>query len=143
MSHTSDLVRDSKLNTTVRGDITRHFIPTSDRNDQHRLIYKEERWKRACFLGEGAFGHVWKETLERGESDAQERAVKMIRKRLGQPHTIDYNRELEAIAKFSGQEVSRSSLCHFALPDHSLTHSSMVRILCRASAGMRVWTLSI
>jgi len=105
MPHTSDLVRDSKLNTAVRGDITRHLIPTSDRDDHHRLIHKEERWKRVCFLGRGTFGLVWKETLERGESVAQERAVKMIRKRTGQPQTIDYSRELEAIAKFSGREV--------------------------------------
>lgn len=106
MSHHSDLVRDSKLNTSVRGDITRHLIPTSDRDDQRRLIQKEERWKRVGLLGEGTFGLVWKETLERGQSDVQERAVKMIKKRPGQVQTIDYTRELEAIAKFSGREVS-------------------------------------
>lgn len=116
MRHTSDLVRDSKLNTAVRGDITRHLIPTSDRDDQHRLIHKEQRWQRVCFLGEGAFGLVWKEKLDRGESDIDERAVKMIRKRAGQHQTTDYSRELEAIAKFSGREVRR--VCRSTLDSH-------------------------
>jgi hypothetical protein len=106
MPHHSDLVRDSKLNTAVRGDITRHLIPTSDRDGQHRLAHKEERWKRVCFLGAGTFGLVWKETLERGQSDVQELAVKMIKKRPTQTQIIDYSRELEAIAKFSGREVN-------------------------------------
>jgi hypothetical protein len=105
MQYASDLVRDSKLDTAVRGDITRHIIPTSKRDHHHRRINIEQRWQRVRILGEGAFGLVWKERLERGESEAKERAVKMIRKRTGQSKAVDYSRELEAIAKFSGGDV--------------------------------------
>lgn len=114
MHHASDLVRDSKLNTAVRGDITLHIIPTSRRDHKHRRVNIEQRWKRIGLLGEGAFGLVWKERLERGESDTQERAVKMIRKRASHSKTIDYGRELEAIAKFSGRDVSAPKFVYWA-----------------------------
>jgi hypothetical protein len=105
MRHTSDLVRDSKLPTAVRGDITRHVIEASGRDRRHRRVRREQRWQRLETLGHGTFGIVWKEKLIAGESDVNERAVKMIRKTLGKT-TVDYTRELEAIAKFSRSKVS-------------------------------------
>lgn len=105
MRHHSDLVRDSKLPTQFRGDITRHVIETSGRDRRHRKIKRDQRWQRLETLGQGTFGIVWKEKLVSGDSDVNERAVKMIRKSLGKK-TVDYRRELEAIAKFSRSNVS-------------------------------------
>ncbi|KAF1957172.1 kinase-like protein [Byssothecium circinans] len=90
----TDLVKDSKFWKTSQDRdriYTRHTsIETSGHGDN---IRGQE-------LGRGAFGIVWKEKLVDGESDAKERAVKMIRKQFGKSK-IDYARELEAIAKFS------------------------------------------
>lgn len=105
-THT-DLVKDSKLRTAYRDGITRHVIETSDRRQGHRRIKKDQRWQRVgALLGEGAFGIVWKETLVGGESDVKDRAVKRIRKRVTNSNSLDYSRELEAIAKFSRGKVS-------------------------------------
>lgn len=105
--HVSDLVEESKLATTVRSGITRHVIETSSRDHRHgpRKIRKEQRWQRDAVIGRGTFGVVWKERLVRGESDVDERAVKMIPKRSGKSTAVDYTRELIAIAKFSRSEV--------------------------------------
>ncbi|KAF1965573.1 kinase-like protein [Bimuria novae-zelandiae CBS 107.79] len=102
MRPATDLVRDSKLKTAHRDGITRHVIETSDRRSGHRRIKRDQRWQRVGdILGEGAFGIVWKETLVGGESDVKDRAVKRIRKRVANSNSLDYSRELEAIAKFS------------------------------------------
>lgn len=105
----TDLVRDSKLKTAFRDGITRHTIVTSDHRHGRRMIKREQRWQRIGTLGEGAFGIVWKETLVGGESDVKDRAVKIIRKHVGNSHAMDYSRELEAIAKFSRGKVCITS----------------------------------
>lgn len=106
MRPTTDLVRDSKLRTAYRNGITRHTIEKSDHRGRRRVRI-DQRWKRdGENLGAGTFGVVWRETLVGGESDVPERAVKMIQKRIGNSHAVDYSRELEAIAKFSRGEVS-------------------------------------
>lgn len=101
----SDLVRDSKLETYITGDITRHVIESSGRHPRQRRVRKEQAWRRAGRLGEGAFGTVWKEVLEAGESDIKARAVKVVRKRENRSKTVNYSKELEAIAKFSHPRV--------------------------------------
>jgi hypothetical protein len=107
MRHASDLVRDSKLPTSVRDGITRHVIESSGRDRRHRRVRRDQRWQKLETLGQGAFGIVWKEELVGGESDVKERAVKMIWKTTGKKNNrVDYSRELEAIAKFSRSKVS-------------------------------------
>jgi len=107
MRRDTDLVRDSKLRTTIRDGITRHIIETSDQSGGRRKIKREERWQRVGdVLGEGAFGIVWKEELVQGESETKIRAVKRIQKRLGRSMDVEYSRELEAIAKFSRGRAS-------------------------------------
>jgi hypothetical protein len=59
-------------------------------------------------LGTGAFGTVWLEKLITENGEEKYRAVKEIRKRVHGSKIIDYNRELEAIAKFSHQRVRES-----------------------------------
>ncbi|KAF2663024.1 kinase-like protein [Lophiostoma macrostomum CBS 122681] len=101
MPPVSDLVRDSKLKTYITGDVTRHVIESSGRHPRQRRVRKEQTWRRAGRLGEGAFGTVWKEVLEAGESDIKARAVKVVRKRENRSKLVNYSKELEAIAKFS------------------------------------------
>ncbi|KAF2874829.1 kinase-like domain-containing protein [Massariosphaeria phaeospora] len=100
MPPVSDLVRDSKLKTTFHGDITRHTFRTSGRDARQRKVNQEQRWQTMERLGQGAYGVVRRQKLIAGESDVQERAVKIIPKQ-SQTTPVDYSRELEAIAKFS------------------------------------------
>ncbi|KAF1837853.1 kinase-like protein [Decorospora gaudefroyi] len=101
MALTSDLVRDSKLRTTIGSGITRHVIELAGSNARQRKIRYEQHWKRTENLGEGAYGSVWLEKLVGGNFRMEERAVKIIKKRVQKSQVIDYSRELEAIAKFS------------------------------------------
>lgn len=104
-----DLVKDWKLKTAFKGDVTRHLIETSGRTSSQRKVRIEQQWRRTTRLGEGSFGVVWKEVLVKGESESKERAVKVIRKRAQKSKTLDYSRELEAIVRFSYPTVSTQS----------------------------------
>lgn len=107
----SDLVRDSKLDTTTTGnDIVRHVIEVADHISRRRRVRQEQLWKRMESLGEGAYGEVWLEKLVGGTCHVNERAVKVIKKRTQKQRPVDYSRELEAIAKFSHPKVSHLSL---------------------------------
>ncbi|OAL46570.1 kinase-like protein [Pyrenochaeta sp. DS3sAY3a] len=98
----SDLVRDSKLDTTTtRNGIVRHVIEVADHNSRRRRVRQEQVWKRMESLGEGTYGEVWLEKLVGGTCHVNERAVKIIKKRTQKQRPVDYSRELEAIAKFS------------------------------------------
>ena len=109
MALSSDLVRDSKLRTTLHDGITRHVIEIAGQSARQRKIRQEQRWKRVRGLGEGAHGIVWLEELMDGESEVNKRAVKAIKKPMHESREIDYSRELEAIAKFSHPRVSLPS----------------------------------
>jgi len=98
---TSDLVLDSKLQTTFHNNYTRHVIDIAGPNVHRRRTTQEQRWRRKKPLGRGAFGEVWLEELTAGQSSVMQRAVKIIER-----HTsVDYGRELEAFAKFSHNKV--------------------------------------
>src|SRR5690242_11884834 len=118
MSKHPDLVRDTKLEVAVFADHTVHICYVPDPEMRRRRARVEERWERHGNkpLGRGAFGTVWLERCAAGPAAGQIRAVKRISKQ-GQPRmsTINYARELEAIAKFSQERVRRlsnSSLGH-------------------------------
>jgi len=72
------------------------------------VITAGEIWKRSRFLGRGAFGRVWLETYASGPKKGQHRAVKEIPTTADSQQDIDYNRELETLAKFSASEVQIS-----------------------------------
>lgn len=102
----SDLVRDSKIETKVAGNTTNHVFYTPGRSAKERQIRKEEKWVRNAYLGQGAFGVVYRERCEAGERLSKIRAVKEIKKRVAAGEELDYTRELEAIVKFSNDRVS-------------------------------------
>ncbi|KAJ5461269.1 Tetratricopeptide-like helical [Penicillium daleae] len=108
MARVSDLILDSKLGANFLPDCTVHTFQESDPNSRQRLVTRTEHWRRQRKIGGGGFGTVWLETCTRGSrtGPAAVRAVKQIDldSRLGK---IDYNRELEAIAKFSHARYKR------------------------------------
>ena len=105
MPPVSDLVRDSKLETKFHGEYTEHVYNVSGVTPRQRRVKKVEWWERTKLLGAGAFGTVWLQKLVAENGEEKYRAVKKIRKDV-QGHTpVDYDRELEVIAKFSHQKV--------------------------------------
>lgn len=117
MAQISDLVRDSKLETFFLADggvKTVHTFRESDPTSGRRLVTRQEHWQRQRRVGGGASGSVWIEKctdcgrLGGPQGDAV-RAVKQIDMKTSL-RSIDYNRELEAIAKFSHTKVSIQEL---------------------------------
>jgi hypothetical protein len=102
MALVSDLVADSKLETTFKKGVTVHVIQTAGTNALQRKIRSKQKWEKIKALGEGSYGLVWLEKLVGSNSDVQERAVKQIKK----GGVTDYAHELHAIAKFSQKQVS-------------------------------------
>ena len=100
-----DLVRDSELETAFYGEYTQHVYHVSGTTPRQRKVRKEERWARDQSLGTGASGTIYLEKFMTENGEVQHRAVKEIRKRAHKSGTIDYSRELEAIAKFSHPKV--------------------------------------
>ncbi|KAK4211316.1 kinase-like domain-containing protein [Rhypophila decipiens] len=103
---TSDLVRGSKIETEVLETSTKHVFYTPGSSAKERQVRKEEKWVRDAYLGQGAFGTVHRERCEEGERKDTVRAVKEIKKRVMAGEELDYNRELEAIVKFSNPRYS-------------------------------------
>ncbi|KAJ5371186.1 uncharacterized protein N7496_007278 [Penicillium cataractarum] len=112
MARVSDLIRDSKLETSFHPDCsveTVHTYQESDLTSRRRVVARSEHWKRLSKIGGGAYGSVW---LEKCIRDSHQRSVQALRAvkqidldtRYG---PIDYNRELEAIAKFSHSRYVR------------------------------------
>lgn len=103
-----ELVRDSKLQAIVDGNVTTHVRPQG-----HRGTCRHEKWQRWELLGHGGSGVVWLERKIEGAGTIELRAVKVIQmggelnsKRHGGRR---YVRELEALAKFSQDKVCRVS----------------------------------
>ncbi|KAJ5513219.1 hypothetical protein N7463_002771 [Penicillium fimorum] len=102
-----DWVLDYKLET--------HFIPGSRHETVHtyyeqeslsqrRPIQKSVHWRREKKIGDGGFGEVWLERCTKGNGHGRGvRALKQIQVR----QQINYNRELEAIVKFSHTKHER------------------------------------
>jgi serine/threonine protein kinase len=104
-SRTSDLVRDSRLNTEFLDGQIKHIYFTSSRSARQRRVKVEEIWSRQKELGNGTYGQVWLESCISGQRSGKVRAVKAIRKDKTLSSNIDYKRELEATAKFSHDRV--------------------------------------
>jgi hypothetical protein len=114
MAQISDLIRDSRLETRFLLDSaveTVHTFRESDPTSGQRLVIRLEHWQRQKRIGKGGYGSVWLEKRIKGgrsgvtDHDSPVRAVKQIDLDT-RFEPIDYNRELEAIAKFSHSRVS-------------------------------------
>lgn len=103
----SDLVNDLKLSVRFSSKHTHHVVFESDDTPGQRVRRqrKEESWERVKHLGKGGGGSVWLEHCLSVGSKPKTRAVKAIPKESSLSQTIDYTRELEAIAKFSQAKV--------------------------------------
>jgi hypothetical protein len=117
MARVSDLIRDSRLETFFLPDCSVETVHTSRESDitsRRRVVARSEHWKRLSKIGGGAYGSVW---LEKCIKDSHQRNIHALRavkqidldSRLG---PIDYNRELEAIAKFSHARVCVKEKVH-------------------------------
>jgi hypothetical protein len=106
---TSDLVNLTRLDVSLSSDGESYVQRTSAcPQPGMRHITQEVRWQRKCeHLGGGTFGQVYLEKcMEIGKTE-EKRAVKTIKK-IG---SIDYKRELEALAVLSyKEEVKRPFL---------------------------------
>jgi hypothetical protein len=129
----SDLVVDSKLDTKFRDSATIHSFLEID--DVGRRSTREEEWKIEQSLGRGAFGQV---RLERcvtpGVKCGFLRAVKIINTESNLYKSLDFTRELEAIAKFSQDRVSR---CFSGSPKLSDLYCSINDGLSNRSDGTK------
>ena len=106
MASSSDLLDHYKREAHQVGDSVIHYSYRTDRACGLRnLIVVEERWHNVRPIGYGSFGEVWQQT--RGGSNEQ-RAVKVLRKQQMRSWGINYEREIEALAKFDKAEVSFS-----------------------------------
>lgn len=101
----SDLVRDSKIETQVLESGLQHTFYETGRSARERHVPREERWVRQALVGRGAYGTVYLEKCESGDI-TKLRAVKEIKKWVVPGEELDYMRELEAVAKFSHQNVT-------------------------------------
>ncbi|KAH7128878.1 kinase-like domain-containing protein [Dactylonectria macrodidyma] len=105
----SDLVRDSKLETRFIGGATHHAVLVSDPALGRRRQLEDERWSREQRLGGGGYGTIWLERCTDGRKKGSLRAVKEIFKPASSSsstNSLDYGRELEAIAKFSNDKYA-------------------------------------
>ncbi|KAH7370415.1 kinase-like domain-containing protein, partial [Rhexocercosporidium sp. MPI-PUGE-AT-0058] len=59
-------VRDAKLQTSIRNDITHHVYYTSITSTRRRKVRVEEKWKLQEELGNGTYGRVWRQTCIQG-----------------------------------------------------------------------------
>lgn len=113
MARIPDLIRDSKLETYFLPDCTVETVHTFQESDPasgQRLVTRLEHWRRQRRVGNGGCCSVWLERCIKGERPAgiQDGAVRAVKQIDIDPRveSIDYNRELEAIAKFSHPRVS-------------------------------------
>lgn len=101
----SDLQDFYKLQAECSESHVIHMLYVKDRSQSVQRVKVEQRWDNVKRIGYGAFGEVW---LQKGEKGA-ERAVKQLSKYRMEDLGIDYERELDALAKFNTPRVSSRS----------------------------------
>ncbi|KAI9690150.1 MAG: hypothetical protein M1822_009111 [Bathelium mastoideum] len=141
MAAVPDLVRDSKLETRHTNGHTIHRYLEASSN--RRRVPREEYWKRERDLGHGSFGRVWLEKCVKGNSKGELRAVKMVRNFSKSSSAVDFNRELEAVAKFSNAKYEACFVKSFGWYDDPeaifialeyCPHGDLHRFLSRTSS---------
>lgn len=136
MSRWPDLVRDTRLSTTIEDDVTVHHHEDSDDENNARSTWREERWKATVRLGHGGCGSVWLQQCVKGRRGIDKRAVKVIPRMTLRDKKDNYVSELEAIAKFSQKRVC---MCIQSLVGKDMTDSracSTRSVLSNSSGGM-------
>ena len=116
MVPSSDLLDHYKLEAHQVGDSVIHYSYRTDRACGLRKVKVDERWDNVRPIGYGSFGEVWQQTRK---SSNEQRAVKVLRKQQMKSWGINYEREIEALAKFDKAEVSFSTV-HVQIPSTSL-----------------------
>lgn len=107
MAPSTDLLDHYKLDAHHTGDSVIHYSYRTDRACGLRKLKVEERWNNVGPpIGYGSFGEVWQQ--KRNNSNEQ-RAVKVLRKQKMKSWGFNYEREIEALAKFDKAEVSFST----------------------------------
>jgi hypothetical protein len=91
----SDLVDHFKLETQICQHYTLEMTRTLNRDRGRRAAKTEKKWTKRRDLGYGAFGEVWLEENQFGET----RAVKGVKK--NRNIGVDYYKELLAMANLS------------------------------------------
>lgn len=107
-SQVSELVEDARLPTKFDPEhsTTHTFLESSQIGGRRtRRREREEVWRKQRHLGIGTFGTVWLEECM-SDSGSKLRAIREVRRITPDSMAIDYNRELEAIAKLSQQKVT-------------------------------------
>lgn len=112
MSRLPDLVHDTRLNTSIKGNITIHHYDESDDENDARSTLRSEHWQQTSHLGRGGYGDVWLQQCVSGKRGYERRAVKIIPRLYLKDKKDNYMAELEAIAKFSQRRVSLKTVCH-------------------------------
>ncbi|OJJ97464.1 hypothetical protein ASPACDRAFT_123332 [Aspergillus aculeatus ATCC 16872] len=101
-----DLLEHFKYDAVIDQDCTTHT--EYERDESHAIHIVKRKWyRRSDPLGWGSYGKVW---LESDETDAQRRAVKVVQKDLMERDTIDYKREILALAKFSKPQYQQQEV---------------------------------
>lgn len=99
----SDLVADTKIRVEFDSEFTYRF--TIQSGGRLRRREKKEAWRAEKALGEGASGSVWLHRCHVDGTGAELQAVKRIDKAKMASQELDWQKELEAIAKFSQRKV--------------------------------------
>jgi hypothetical protein len=106
-SSVSDFVTDSKLEVEFFDKYITQTRLNSNLATGQRQTQHVEHWQRTKrILGSGSYGVVWLEECIAGPGSGEVRAVKELSKGTGV--STNYNRELEAIARFSQEKVGYS-----------------------------------
>jgi hypothetical protein len=103
-----EMVRDARLETSYLDGCVQHARYTADSHTgrtPQRPSRTLETWERQKELGRGTFGTVSLELCTSGDRKGMLRAVKEILKDTRSAAPIDYERELEAMIKFSHEKV--------------------------------------
>ncbi|RAH66708.1 serine/threonine-protein kinase [Aspergillus aculeatinus CBS 121060] len=101
-----DLLEHFKYDAVIDQDCTTHT--EYERNDSHAIRIVKRKWyRRPEPLGWGIYGKVW---LESDEADTHRRAVKVVQKDLMERDSIDYKREILALAKFSKPQYQQQEV---------------------------------
>ncbi|KAI1389424.1 kinase-like domain-containing protein [Hypoxylon trugodes] len=102
-----ELVRDSRLETKLI-EIEPFPRLTVHEKPHDRRSTRKEAWIRKKPLGRGGYGNIWLEqSVEGSHTPYQFRAVKELNIVSQKGRTSDYQRELEALAKFSQEKFVR------------------------------------
>ncbi|RAH79682.1 kinase-like protein [Aspergillus japonicus CBS 114.51] len=101
-----DLLEHFKYDAVIDHDCTTHT--EYERDESHAIRIVKRKWYRHSDpLGWGLYGKVW---LESDETDTRRRAVKVVQKDLMERDTIDYKREILALAKFSKPQYQQQEV---------------------------------